>query len=247
MSTVFFLVAAGLVFGSARMSAQAETDSTATPVSVSLPQSTVPSVTPSQSTTGVPVTSEAFPQGVLLEAREGAGEVNVREDPDPDARMVGAIRTGTQYPVIARYFRWIQFEFPVSPTSTGWVFDELVTLVGDEAIIPEYEPGTAESTVTDDLSGQTQESYATGTLRELTAPVATSEVTAQQVQSVAVLPTYTYPAGLAQMYQDTRTTQPATEPVNERNSQPPPIAPGVPIVIMVGAGLIILSIQLNRQ
>lgn len=80
---------------------------------------------------------------VLLQAKETAGEVNVRAEPDIEGELLGTIVTGNTYPVLGRYFRWLQFQYDGAVTGTvrAWVFDELVDIVGDETLIPNLDPG----------------------------------------------------------------------------------------------------------
>src|SRR5262249_27404694 len=78
-------------------------------------------------------TYTATPVGpVLLEALT---EANVRAKPDPESDLLGTIHTGDVYPVLGRYYRWYQFQYNKSASGTGWVFDDLVKITGDESQI----------------------------------------------------------------------------------------------------------------
>ena len=116
---------------------------TSTPVLINVPTEAAPAievvVTPSA--TWTPTSS-----AVMIEAKEGAGEVNVRAEADIESERLGTIRAGEFYPVLGRYFRWIQFQFDSSPTGRGWVFDELVNIVGDESTIPDLSQGPLPTT-----------------------------------------------------------------------------------------------------
>ena len=76
------------------------------------------------------------PGPALLEAKADAGDVNVRAEADINAERIGSIRAGDTYVVLGRRFRWYQFQFDTSPSGRGWVFDELVDIIGDESAIP---------------------------------------------------------------------------------------------------------------
>ncbi len=112
---------------------------TATPVPVSLP-SPLPfgsvveaSPTPAIITSdGGAATAPADIGPVMLEA---LSEANIRSQPDPESERLGSIQIGTLYPVLGRYYRWYQFQYDLENGSTGWVYDELVRIVGDETAI----------------------------------------------------------------------------------------------------------------
>ncbi len=85
--------------------------------------------------TATPAPTETPPGLPILEALEGVGDVNVREEADPEAAVLGTISHGTQYVVTGRYYRWYQFRFDRSSTGLGYVFEELVQVTGDSAQI----------------------------------------------------------------------------------------------------------------
>src|SRR5690606_21798840 len=101
---------------------------TSTPVRIQIPDQAAPAVEIISSPT---ITRTPTPAAVMVSAKEGAGEVNVRAEPDVESDRLGSIRAGEFYPVLGRYFRWIQFQYDTSPTGRGWVFDELVDITGD--------------------------------------------------------------------------------------------------------------------
>src|SRR5262245_34183692 len=76
--------------------------------------------------TATPTLTSTPAAAIQREVRSDVGEVNVRQEPDPESARLGTIKAGEKYAVRARYFRWIQFEFSQSPSGTGWVFEDLV-------------------------------------------------------------------------------------------------------------------------
>lgn len=125
-----------------------------TPVSISIP-SPIPFSPENQAgpTTATPTRTPTPIGPAMLQA---ITEANVRADADPESERLGTIRAGDLYPVIGRYFRWLQFQYDQSPTGTGWVFDELVEIAGDASVIrdlgaeavPTTDPALLEQTAT---------------------------------------------------------------------------------------------------
>lgn len=104
-----------------------------TPVNISIP-SPLPFVgsTAIDSTTATATHTPTAIGPAMLQAKT---EANVRADADPDSERLGTIRAGDMYPIMGRYFRWLQFQYDQSPSGTGWVFDELVDIVGEASAI----------------------------------------------------------------------------------------------------------------
>lgn len=69
---------------------------------------------------------------VFLEAISTA---NVRSAAEPDATVLGVIETGTQYPIVGKYFQWYQFRYDKSPNGRGWAHESVVNIVGDTSLI----------------------------------------------------------------------------------------------------------------
>lgn len=122
-----------------------------TPVSISLPTA-IPFAGSTQigSTTPTLTRTPTAIGPVMLQAKT---EANVRTEADPEAERLGTIRAGDMYPILGRYFRWLQFQYDQSPSGTGWVFDELVDIVGDESAIRDL---SAEAVPTTDPAVQAQ-------------------------------------------------------------------------------------------
>lgn len=189
-------------------------------------------------------TATATPLGpVLLEA---LAEANVRAQPDTESERLGTIRAGDTYPVIGRYFRWFQFQYNQSPTGIGWVFDELVRIIGDESAIPDLTESTPQSP-----SGGIP---ATPDPNQIALPVFSAATAAfpTQIATLNVLPTYTFPASLASigsLTTDGGGPQITPEgPVAEKQmgTSSNSIAPMLPILILGGLGILGLLISTRR-
>lgn len=88
-----------------------------------------PSVTPAPNVT---------PGVVVAEANETFGDVNVRALPAPNAEVVTILPVGDALPVTGRFYRWLRVND--ANQGDGWVFDGVVSLVGDVAGIPDLDP-----------------------------------------------------------------------------------------------------------
>lgn len=178
---------------------------TSTPLPVDVATST-PSITP----------SAAVQSAVTLQAKQSAGEINVRSGADIDSEILGKIRYGEQYVVIGRYFRWYQIGYENAPNRVAWVYDELVDVTGDIALVPDLgltplatiDPLIAGATETAAVILQTPggDLTITANAREIVGPVAVSggSGTTQNSDGTPVneiqrtpLPTFTYPAQVA--------------------------------------------------
>lgn len=90
--------------------------------------------------------------GVWIEALNP--DINVRSQPDIMSDQLGQIQPGEYYAVLGRRFEWLQIQFPGSSREVGWVFDDLVRIIGDEDRIPDV--------VAEDLSTVTPPSTTDG-------------------------------------------------------------------------------------
>lgn len=113
-----------------------------TPLRAVIPTSE-PMATQSNLPTPTPTWTPAPEASVSLRIAPGVESANVRAEPDPAGQLLGQIDPNTTYVVTGRYIRWLQFEYPSSPTARGWVFDTLVEIVGDPAEIVDIDPFAA--------------------------------------------------------------------------------------------------------
>ena len=247
------LITAVLFAWSGEIAAQA----TATPARINLATPTAPPTL--QLMTETP-TRTPTPVGMVV--LEAITEANVRAEPDPESERLGTIRSGEIYTVLGRYFRWIQFQYDPSPNGRGWVFDELVTITGDQSAIPDL---AAQDLPTVDLAllGATQTLEimtltpggiltATANARLIPAPGATANAVLAEstdiVESSVALPTFTYPPDI-QTPNPNRFARVEATPipeglVTEIDRGAPPI---IPILALGGLGLLGLLISSMRR
>jgi hypothetical protein len=253
-----------IVLGMARSDhAAAQTVPSATPAQISIPTATVPvtqDALPTPTWTATPTAAGV----VLLEA---LNEANVRAEPDVNSEQLGTIRAGETYAVIGRSFRWLQFRYENAIGGTGWVYDELVTVIGNADDIPDLNANLLPTADTSALNAtQTWEAInqtpggvltTTAEARIIQAPNATphdvgaGDVVAgnNDTDTGAVLPTFTYPPGVVAQaptpgaaVEQTRT--PTSNGLSGTTSGG--VAPIVPILILGGFGILGLTISSRR-
>ena len=256
LATGLILAVAVLILYGATVSVAAQV--TATPARINLSTSTLPPT--AQFRTETP-TWTPTPMGLVV--LEAITEANVRAEPDPESERLGTIRVGEIYPVLGRYFRWIQFQYDPSPSGKGWVFDELVTVTGDQSVIPDLAAQDA-PTADPSLVAGTQALEvitltpggiltATANARVIPAPVASNnlivpESTELALASISVLPTFTYPPNIATIetigVAEAQPTAVQGSEATEINNDLPPIAP---ILVLGGLGLLGLIVSSMRR
>jgi hypothetical protein len=202
--------------------------------------------------------------------------VNIRLEADPEADIVGSIRAGERFVVTGRFFRWLQLRFESSPTGVGYVYDELVEIIGDESRIPDLtqanfptqDTSVQDATSTFEAIQQTPGGVLTLTANArvieapsvennsdpaLTTPsIDNSQPNVSGVVSVPqVLPTFTYPPNLI-----TQAPTEASENVNNvvtqtgsngNSDEDANLAPIIPVGALGLAGLLGLIISLRRH
>jgi hypothetical protein len=235
---------------------------TSTPVRINVPTDTAPEIEIIVTAT---ITRTPTPSAVLLEAKESAGEVNVRAGADIEADRLGTIRSGEFYPVLGRYFRWIQFQFDSSPSGRAWVFDELVDITGDESTIPDL--SEAPLPTTDPIvEGATQTEIAitqtpggiltlTAESRILPVPGQTGSLPAASIglegdtAVINALPTFTYPPDIVAVAptQEETTLTPTISPDTTPLTVPERVPPIVPILLLGAGGLLGLIVSSIRR
>lgn len=240
------LIALAIILITGWQSAVAQEGPTATPQPVNL-ATVAPEIIPGAGATS---TRTPTPEGqIFLEARESA---NVRAQPDPDASQLGQIRSGERYIVMGRYFRWYQFQYPPSPTGVGWVFGDLVNIIGDAALIPELtDPAANAPNVAEIQAAGTAAAVTQTPGGVLTATAATRfEALGQaMLDGPVILPTFTYPPGV--VFQPTSAvpeaeTTPEPAATGQTNGSLPPIAPILAIGGMGVLGLLVYSLRRKR-
>ncbi len=242
-------------FDGIRQASQAQQPS-ATPVRVTIATST-PVSTAQQLATATFTWTPTPPAAPQLEALPEAGEVNVRSLPDPSSQRLGTIRAGELYIVRGRYFSWYLFDFPASPTGTGWVFGQLVRIVGDESEIPTNDPyavptsaadGEAQATLTALLAAPGGEATATAASRIIVLPTSTVDMAMAAPQAPLQRPTFTPPAEFnprvvpTTALDDSQGLVAAISSVGEVST-----APAVPIAVLAGIGIVGFIVSLLRR
>jgi len=195
---------------------------------------------------------------------EALTEVNVRAEASTDADRLGLIVPGEKYQILGRYFRWLQFRYPNSPSGTGWVYDELVEISGDTTLIPDLsvapptaDPIAAASTETAAaiLSVPGGDMTATAGARVLEGPesieAGASVLGENQLnpQGEQRLPTFTPAPNVGELVAQsaiipTNTTEPQFLNLTREAGGFPPI---LPIAALVGFGILGLAISFTRR
>ncbi len=218
----------------------AQARSSATPVAAVIIPPTPEGQAPPTATSS-PTDSPTPPPAVRLRARSTAGNINVRALPSLESEILGIIADDTVYQVLRNYFRWYEFRYDASPNGRGWVYGDLVEIIGDRSLIEVVEaaadierPGQA----VDLLSGNVAEAA--------DRTIAISTVQADSAESVELavitaLPTFTRPAptpaSIADQIQFAAGIQ---------NSLPE-IPPILPIAVLGGLGILGLLISAIRR
>lgn len=216
-----------------------------TPIPANIPRNTpLPVIDTVATPTFTPTATQQ--QFVVLSVRGDIQDsVNVRAEPDPEASIVGVISAGEEYPVTGRFFLWFRLRYDGSPSGQAWVFSDLVTVTGDETLIPDLseEP---EATTDATVVGATQtwqvitltpggELTATASGRVLDDPVSVGDenMNSSTSGSSSGLPTFTPPpnSSLANTGSNLQSNRNAS-------NQPNTLPPILPILILGGLGLI---------
>jgi len=225
----------------------------ATPAVITLPQVTLNSIQQDFTETPTPTITPLGP--VVLEA---LSEANVRSQPDPASERLGSIRAGDYYPVIGRYYQWLQFQYDPSPSGRGWVFGELVTVTGDLNTVPDLSQqptpttdaalaGASQTAAVVTLTPGGELTVASDSSREIAAPIGLGTVNPTTQVQGTVLPTYTYPPDIVALAPTEAPPSPTPEtnvlPISVNNGIPPIL----PIIILGGFGTLGLIISALRR
>jgi uncharacterized protein YgiM (DUF1202 family) len=219
--------------------------STATPAPLQLPTD-APQI---EEIAGATATWTPTPEGqVMVEAIDF---VNVRTDPDTNSAALGQIRAGDLYPATARNFEWIQIQFDAA--RRGWVYSDLVNVTGSLESLPDLVEAPVTSEVTEELSGENALAVITLTPGGLLTATAGARLNAGTgglpASTGEVLPTFTYPPGVAvgaPVVTDTNSEPTADNApvVANPSGDMPPI---VPILALGGLGILGLALSSLRR
>jgi uncharacterized protein YraI len=83
----------------------------------------------------LPILTSAQSNGVTAEA---VGQANLRASTDVSAPLLGQITSGTRYPILGRsqFYPWYLLGDPNTQAPMGWVYADLVTVVGNVNALP---------------------------------------------------------------------------------------------------------------
>jgi hypothetical protein len=236
--------------------AQAQLRATNTPVPLQFPTQNIVLTPIEQEATLFPTFTPTPLGPASLRLREGSGEVNIRAEADPNSEILGVIRVDEEHVVLGSYYLWYQIAYDQSRTGTGFVYGELVEIVGDRSLIPDLTVATTVPdiiTQAEDLGSVESQlnlsdielSDGDGETREIDAPMLDLGLPLNSEQEI--LPTFTYPPDIIAL-------APTQMPLQEITEQAPPIinvtgglAPVVPIIILIGLGFITFLIGLLQR
>ena len=181
------------------------------------------------------------PPAVRLRARSTAGNINVRALPSLEGDILGTIADATEYQVLRNYFRWYEFQYDASPNGRGWVYGDLVEIIGDRSLIVIIEdaadierPGQADILLAGDGDSETERTIAISTVQADSAQ-------SVELAVITVLPTFTRPAPTP--------ASPAGQIqfVAGIQNPLPQIPPILPIAVLGGIGMLGLLISALRR
>lgn len=190
---VLILFAFSMTLVGFALPSRAQAQASATPVPVVLVTPTPegqPAATPTDTATPIPTPLAA----VRLRAIDRAGNVNIRALPSLDGEILGTITAGVEYQVLRNYYRWYEFRYEFSPSGRGWIYGDLVEIVGDSAqiVVIENPADIAAPGPIPDIEGSADSENQQRTLAIATGQ-ADSELSLELV-GVTALPTFTPPA-----------------------------------------------------
>lgn len=255
--TLLYAVFALISQGSEVIQAQ---NPTPTPIRVEIPtQKVLP--TEIALDTPAPTWTPTAEGPVLLRLADSAESANMRLQPDPSGELLGQIEPNTTYVVTGRYFSWYQFVNDRSPTGRAWVFESLVTIIGDEADIPDADPFAAPTpdaniqniTATWVAFAATPGAFETATAESRVIIVPTF-VNNEPDGSAGRLPTFTPPPELNSLSRPetgrivvTATAVPDLVNDSVQAVLSGRIAPVIPISLLAGFGLLGLIVSILRR
>lgn len=228
--------------------------STSTPLPLLGGGASSPLSSPTPSPTETPI------GGAQLEALT---ESNVRSEASTEAARLGVIVPGEKYLIMGRYFRWLQFRYPNSPSGLAWIYDELVTITGDPSLIPDLsvapptpDPETVGATRTAEaiLAVPGGDMTATAGARFLEGPVSVDGSLSQEESRLnpegqTRLPTFTPVAAVSELVALSAVVPTATRESNfiDRTVNRGVMPPIFPIAALMGFGMLGLVASFMRR
>ena len=218
----------------------AQARDTATPVAAVLMTPTPEGQQPLQPTDTATPSPTPVP-AARLRALSTAGNINVRAQPSLESEVLGTIADATEYQVLRNYYRWYEFRYAASPNGRGWVYGDLVEILGDRSLI-EVIDNAADIALPD----QNQNLPGGGGGQETERTIAITTIQADSALSVELavvtaLPTFTRPAPTPVSINEQLEIQAGT-----RNPllQIPPL---LPIAVLGGLGILGMLVSAMRR
>ena len=175
------------------LSVWAQARATATPVAAVIITPTPEGQEPPTPTSTATLSPTPLP-AVRLRALSTAGNINVRALPNLESAVLGIIADATEYQVLRNYFRWYEFRYDASPNGRGWVYGDLVEIIGDSSLIEVIDsadeierPGQAENQLAEGADDESQRTIAIATVQADSAK-------SVELAVITALPTFTRPA-----------------------------------------------------
>ncbi len=239
------------------LNAHAQEGATSTPIQIDLVTPT-PALAATLTGASPTWTATTAPLAVLT----AIDTANVRAAPDIEGALLGQIQAGERFTVSGRYFEWYQFQYDRSPNGRAWVFGQLVTIEGDPNSIPEItdEPAatvdplvigatqTIEAIVLTPGGNLTATEAARGVVSTLIIPGIVGSGRTTDLPDGTLMPTFTFPPGVAQIPTSLATDAPAANIELEGDagllSTLPPI---IPIVVLGALGILGLIFSARSQ
>ena len=190
--------------------------------------------------TPLPTLSPTPLPAVRLRALDTAGNVNIRAVPSLEGEILGTIVAGVEYQVLRNYYRWYEFRYDLSPNGRGWIYGDLVEIVGDRSqivVIDNPADITAPQARSVNSNDDSQAEERTITLSTLQAD---SDVLVELVE-VTALPTFTPPPA---------TPVSVTDQLEFEDEDPAPwsdLPPILPVAVLASLGFLGFLINALRN
>ena len=201
------------------MPLMAQSGATATPLRARLLTPT-PELIEASAPSATPTLSPSPPAAARLRARDAAGNVNIRALPSLESEILGTLGAGVEYAALRSYYRWFEFRYDLSPSGRGWVYGDLVEIIGERAkIIVIDNP----SDITAPVDAQSlAEATATQPRAIAISTLQAGSDAAVELSQATPLPTFTPPAATPAAFTEQGEPQPLETPPW---TDLPPIAP----------------------
>ena len=236
--------------------ADAQVERTATPIVVNLLTPTPAGLSVLAPT--VTLSPTATPLGpARLQARESAGRVNVRLEPDTNSDLVGTISYGTVYPLLRRYYLWFELGYEPAPSGRAWVFGELVEVEGELDDVPTI-TDYSEVAIASGTRGQVEVSGGEGDTASaadaddesrilVISPAAEGRQRGELATIATPLPTFTYPPDVPAYSENVGEASPGRDSQDTGAAPLSDLPPLFPIVMLAGFGIAGLMISFIRR